>query len=573
MKKIIWSLWFQSRDEAPQIVRKCLDSWEYQNPTWEFRCLDANSIERYISIKDYIDLDQQEITAASLSDIVRILLLHEYGGVWVDATLFCNQALDTWLPELMTAGFFAFSVPAQNRLLSSWFLASEPNNLIVTRWCAQAIRYWKNRTHSDDYFWFHHQFNELCETDETVHRNWIRVPKLGANKPHAIQFTIGMYRLQSETIDLVDWTTPVFKLTYRIDQEKYTSSCLLHYLLDRNYEKKVPEEPIEDKSEHGLPMIFAGLKVSTENLGDHIQIIAGEHLLTRHGVKPSFYIDRDTNLATSERVNKAKGQVAILMNGWFKRNSEEWPPHPKLTPLFLGFHIRLFQCPELISDASIDYYRQYQPIGCRDSYTETLLRSKGIETFLSNCLSLTLPRRLEELQYQKEIFVVSRDKQLLKFLPSDLGQYTYISHYSGSTNFEDNMVEAQELLQTYHRRARLIITTLLHCALPAIAMGIPVIVLYPPNNEFGHNSDKERFSTLAKMIRIYQLNEIENVDWNPKIIDISDIKLGILDRFYEITKTWPIVVKQPLGPIAQSSALPPPVPAGGNNMNKHIEQG
>jgi len=40
---------------------------------------------------------------------VRILLLHEFGGIWVDATLLCNRPLDEWLPSTMTEGFFAFA--------------------------------------------------------------------------------------------------------------------------------------------------------------------------------------------------------------------------------------------------------------------------------------------------------------------------------------------------------------------------------------------------------------------------------------------------------------------------------
>ena len=111
MTKIIWTCWFEGREAAPPLVQKCLSSWERNNPSWEFRCLDATSIERYVPLRQYIDLNRQSLTAASLSDIVRILLLREFGGVWVDATLFCNRPLDEWLPGVMEEGFFAFAAP------------------------------------------------------------------------------------------------------------------------------------------------------------------------------------------------------------------------------------------------------------------------------------------------------------------------------------------------------------------------------------------------------------------------------------------------------------------------------
>ncbi len=81
MRKIIWTCWLQGRESAPPLIEKCLKSWEHRNPDWEFRVLDATSIERYVSIRHYIDLERQSLTAASLSDILRILLLHEFGGV------------------------------------------------------------------------------------------------------------------------------------------------------------------------------------------------------------------------------------------------------------------------------------------------------------------------------------------------------------------------------------------------------------------------------------------------------------------------------------------------------------
>ena len=81
MKKIIWTCWFQGRENAPYLVAKCLSSWERNNPDWEFHCLDATSIERYVSLRQYVDLSRQSVTAASLSDILRIALLHEFGGV------------------------------------------------------------------------------------------------------------------------------------------------------------------------------------------------------------------------------------------------------------------------------------------------------------------------------------------------------------------------------------------------------------------------------------------------------------------------------------------------------------
>ena len=90
----------------------------------------------------------------------------------------------------------------------------------------------------------------------------------------------------------------------------------------------------------------------------------------------------------------------------------------------------------------------------------------------------------------------------------------------------------------YRSRAKLVVTTLLHCALPAIAMGIPVVVFYPLNDAAGHASDRERFSSLEPIVRVYRFDELDEVDWNPQPVDVSAIKLGALDSFYALAARW-----------------------------------
>jgi hypothetical protein len=558
--KIIWSCWLQGRENAPRVVEKCLLSWERKNPGWQFRCLDATTIGRYVPLKQYVDLDTRSITAASLSDIVRILLLHEFGGVWVDATLFCNAPLDDWLPPMMNEGFFAFTAMDPIRPLSSWLLCAAPKNYLVSAWCRRTVEYWSARTRTADYFWFHHLFREMCETDSRTAEAWSRVPKMGAEKPHALQLDGQMYRPAIKVRDRIDWNSPVFKLTHRIAEQHLKPGSLLEYFLEQ-YAEDGPQQaappPVRIRSPS--PKSFASLKVGTENLGDHIQIIAGLRLLARLGIQPTRYLDRDNEMQSAPGLDQEEGPVGILVNGWFKNNPAEWPPHPKLSPLLYSFHIRPSFCPELISDASIDFYRRHQPIGCRDAYTEDLLRSKGVDAFVSNCVSLTFPRRIDDPATQTEVFVVSRDERIKAHLPASIGPYTFITQYSGSNDFGENMVRAEELLETYRSRAKLIVTSMLHCALPAIAMGIPVIVFYPVNEGWPHTSDRERFSSLERLVPVLRLEETEKVNWNPAPVDISGLKLRILDGFYAMAaERWQLAAAPPIRPIAPSSILPAP---------------
>jgi hypothetical protein len=558
MNKIIWSCWFQGRRNAPDLVTRCLASWETLNPGWDFRCLDAETIGRYVDLGEHVDLQSQTITAASLSDILRVLLLHEYGGVWVDATLYCNQPLDEWLPLAVGTGFFAFSRPAHDRALATWFIAAAPGNRLLAKWAARAIGYWRGLSHSNDYFWLHHQFGELCSTDQEARTAWESVPRISADGPHAIQ-SAGMYQPAESGGRGVDWTTPVFKLTHRLDENAYRPGCLVHHVIhSRELVEPAPERFTGDEAQASGRI--AGLKVSTENLGDHVQILAAVQLLKRLGLAPEVLIDRDDEIATAAVLDGRDQPLGILLNGWFKTNPAEWPPHPLLTPVYLGYHIRLFQAPTLVSAAAKEHYRRFGPIGCRDRHTLSLLKSHGVDAFLSHCLSLTLTRRLQDSDHQTETFIVSRDKRILDFLPATMRSCEFLCHYSGTHDFGTNMQRAAELLALYRSRAKVIVTTLLHCALPAIAMGIPVVVFFPLNEGEQHRSDRERFSSLQEMIRVFDPNEANCVDWRGYTADVGRIKLALIDQLFDLARRWGRIPGARLGPIAPASALPVPSP-------------
>jgi hypothetical protein len=533
-----------------------LSSWKDKNPEWDFRCLDAWTAIRYAPFLANIDLCSRTVTAASLSDILRISLLHEFGGVWVDATVFCNRPIDEWLPQAFGEGFFAFNRPGPDRLLSSWFLAADPGHPIVTEWARTVQDYWSTHKEADHYFWFHRLFESVCDTNPRIARMWDRVPKISADGPHRIQ-QLGLLSDASKTAAAVDWSTPCFKLTHRYDESAAGPDCLLRYLI--GFDRTAPRDEDQLAKEAPLardPSAFVSLSVSTENLGDHIQIQSGLELLGRFGLSPRIHLDRDFGLRSAPGLEAGRS-YPILLNGWFKRDSPEWPPHPRLEPIFLGFHIRLFQSPSLLSDESLAYYRAHQPIGCRDWHTAQLLTANGVEAYESHCPTMTFPRRLPAPS-QREVFVVSRDARLSQAVPTSLRPFTSILHYSGDTDFERNLAHARKLLEVYRDRARLIVTSLLHCAMPALALGIPVVVFYPLNTPEGHASDQERFSSLKRLLRIWRFDEMDEVDWSPIPPDMGAIKLALIDDLSARLETMGFGTARKLGPIAQASALPPP---------------
>ena len=74
-------------------------------------------------------------------------------------------------------------------------------------------------------------------------------------------------------------------------------------------------------------------------------------------------------------------------------------------------------------------------------------------------------------------------------------------------------------------------------------------------------SDRERFSSLERLIRVFALSEIGDVDWNGYVADVSHVKLALLNHFYGAIRRWRLPAVPPLGPIAPAASHPlPPTP-------------
>lgn len=171
-------LWLQGWDNAPELAWACRNSWERMNPTWEVRPLSLSDIASLLPA----DLPPGT-RPAHISDIARVELLHKYGGVWADATVFCWQPLDEWLP--LGHDFFAFARPAPGRPIASWLLAAPYESVVAQRWAAATRTYWSSRTvPPQDYYWFHHLFARLLRTDSEFRELWQSVPQFSANGPH-----------------------------------------------------------------------------------------------------------------------------------------------------------------------------------------------------------------------------------------------------------------------------------------------------------------------------------------------------------------------------------------------------
>ena len=97
--------------------------------------LDRRNLCDWLFDKEIISLCENfpHMTITQRSDLIRLGLLSEYGGIWSDSTILYMQPLDCWLPKFMSTGFFVFPFSLPNGYaFSNWFIFSEKDHPVLS---------------------------------------------------------------------------------------------------------------------------------------------------------------------------------------------------------------------------------------------------------------------------------------------------------------------------------------------------------------------------------------------------------------------------------------------------------
>ncbi len=267
-------------------------------------------------------------------------------------------------------------------------------------------------------------------------------------------------------------------------------------------------------------MKFANLKVDCEressrmrNCGDDLQLYAIENLYNYMGID----YDQVVRITVQELFSYDGDEYLILpinypLYGSYHKISD------KIIPVYLGLSI--------LSDSVIKPLRlkEFEPIGCRDQHTFETLRNSGVKAYLNGCMTLTLPKA-ELSDSQDKVFIADVCDELLPYIPA---------HLKENAEFQTHLMyhryvseeEALGIYEKYKKEAKLVITSRLHCAVPCLAFGIPVI--------YACKSISFRSIWLQKILPLYDIHSFKDIDWDPQPVNIEKWKDIILKNASEM---------------------------------------
>uniref|UniRef100_A0A6C0DPJ5 Capsular polysaccharide synthesis protein n=1 Tax=viral metagenome TaxID=1070528 RepID=A0A6C0DPJ5_9ZZZZ len=184
MQKNIFLLWLQGWEHASWLNKQVAESWELNNNSdWKIHYIDLENVKDYVNDINYIYDKTKDISPQAKSDIIRLSLLKNHGGVWADATMLCMQPLQHWIDEAIApAGLWMYhglgGGMSKEFGPASWFIISEKDGYMITKWKEECDNYWNANRSANNYYWMDGLFKKLFENDEEFKRLWLQTPYL-----------------------------------------------------------------------------------------------------------------------------------------------------------------------------------------------------------------------------------------------------------------------------------------------------------------------------------------------------------------------------------------------------------
>jgi len=213
-ERIIWQYWAQGYDDVPEVVRQCLDSVDKYASDYTIVRLTDENLAEYIDAPDFIEQKRGAFSRAHFSDILRLMLLKTYGGIWMDATI---MLLGPIPEEIANQNFFVFRRDPNEPNKEYWqnsyayyygwangfrvnmlssFMVAKKGNKSMSDLCNLILLWWKKNNYLPDYFFLQILFDVYAPKDN--------YPLVSDCLPHYMQQGLNS-----------DHLCPIQKLTYK----------------------------------------------------------------------------------------------------------------------------------------------------------------------------------------------------------------------------------------------------------------------------------------------------------------------------------------------------------------------
>lgn len=170
-KSYIWTAWLQGEEQAPEVIQMTLSSIRKNSNGCKVVVLTRKNIKDYIDVPSIIEEKHKNgiIGYAHYTDIIRMLVLKKYGGLWLDATMLLTYEVDY---RAFSMPFYSVGINDNNRTRfvsnHKWvigIIGGEKNSRYISQIADMMVQYWKEHKNVIDYFVFDYLIMLLYNRD------------------------------------------------------------------------------------------------------------------------------------------------------------------------------------------------------------------------------------------------------------------------------------------------------------------------------------------------------------------------------------------------------------------------
>lgn len=216
----IWVFWWQGEEEMPFIVKKCYENLKNNIPKEKCKVhlITKENYKNYVKLPSYIieKVKLGKISLTYFSDIMRFNLLYNYGGLWIDSTIYLTTPLKEEIFERDLFTHRRIDLKSTNISKANWasYIIGGKKNHILFKYINEALLfYWKIYDNQIDYFLTDYiiatAYKELPYIQEEIN-------KIPYNNPEI--FTLSKYmnkKYDEKFFEQIKNTTNIYKLTYK----------------------------------------------------------------------------------------------------------------------------------------------------------------------------------------------------------------------------------------------------------------------------------------------------------------------------------------------------------------------
>lgn len=215
--KVIWWCWLQGEEQIPELSKICLHSLRRELPDYRIRIITLENLHKYVEIPKIIQNKYKAgwIGGAQFSDVIRLLLLAEYGGIWIDSTVYCTD--NKLVKRIEKKDMFVYQnilTPNSDVIkMSNWLIATKKNNPYINEAARLLVHYYENSNYTEDYFICHLILTMLSKKYFKI---WNSMDVYNNINPHMMQYMLNK-KFSQEAFEGIISNASFHKLNRHID--------------------------------------------------------------------------------------------------------------------------------------------------------------------------------------------------------------------------------------------------------------------------------------------------------------------------------------------------------------------